>query len=40
VDGVLRGPAELMKVSVHDQQAAIPDLEFLERHACNIPAGG
>ncbi len=33
VEGVMRGPAELMQVSVHGQHAAIPDLEYLERHA-------
>ena len=33
VEGVMHGPAELMQVSVHGQLAAIPDLEYLERHA-------
>ncbi|MBK6287819.1 MAG: chemotaxis protein CheW [Gammaproteobacteria bacterium] len=38
-EGVMRGPAELMQVRVHGQRAAIPDLEYLERHA-GIGAAG
>lgn len=32
IQGLSPGPAERMKVSVYGQTAAIPDLDFIERH--------
>jgi chemosensory pili system protein ChpC len=36
LDSAITGPAERMKVRVHGQQAAIPDIDYIERHVARL----
>jgi chemosensory pili system protein ChpC len=36
IDGPAVGPAELMKLRVHGQPAAIPNLDYIERHLAEL----
>lgn len=38
LDSAITGPAERMKVRVYGQQAAIPDIDYIERHVARLAA--